>query len=101
MSAKSYSFMVGSIPCTVLLDGASLLGKERILKRYPDVTEAEYRRAYADIGLSLDEADSSFNVLVAKLGDATVPAKVSPGSRCRSKGSVLAATKSENAAAPA
>ncbi len=72
MSAKSYSFRVGEIACTVVLDGASLLGRERILKRYPDATEAEYRQAYADIGLSLDAADTSFNILVAQIGAETV-----------------------------
>ena len=72
MNAKSYSFKVGNIECTVLLDGAVVTGKERILKRFPNATEAEYRRAYADLGLSLDEADSSFNILMAKIGNATV-----------------------------
>jgi glyoxylase-like metal-dependent hydrolase (beta-lactamase superfamily II) len=72
MSAKSYSFKVGSIDCTVLLDGASVMGIERFLKRFQDASEADYRQAYADIGLSLDEADSSLNILVAKIGEATV-----------------------------
>lgn len=72
MSAKSHAFKVGNIDCTVLLDGASVIGKEGILKRYPDATEADYRRAYADVGLSLDEADSSFNILVAKIGEETI-----------------------------
>lgn len=72
MSANSYTFKVGRVECTVLLDGASVLGKDRILKRFPDGAEADYRRAYVDIGLSLDEADSSFNILLAKIGEATV-----------------------------
>lgn len=72
MHAKSYAFSIGDIACNVVLDGASLLGRERILKRYPDATEAEYRKAYADIGLSLDEADTSFNILVAQIGGETV-----------------------------
>ncbi len=72
MSAKCYTFNVGRIDCAVLLDGATLLGKERILRRYPDATEAEYRQAYADLGLSLDTADSSFNILAATIGAETV-----------------------------
>lgn len=72
MSVKPYSFTVGEIDCTVLLDGASQLGAEGIMRRYPDGTEAEYRQAYADIGLSLDEADNSMNILVAKMGRETV-----------------------------
>lgn len=68
MSAKTYSFKVGTVDCTVLLDGTSVLSKERFLRRFPDATEAEYRQAYADIGLSFDAADSSLNILVAHIG---------------------------------
>ncbi len=72
VGAKSYPFSVGSFQCAVLLDGTSFLGKERILKRFPDATEAEYRQAYAEIRLSLDAADSSFNVLLAKIDSDTI-----------------------------
>jgi glyoxylase-like metal-dependent hydrolase (beta-lactamase superfamily II) len=43
-----------------------------MLKRFKEKSEAEYRQAYADIGLSLDEADDSFNVLLVKAGEETV-----------------------------
>jgi glyoxylase-like metal-dependent hydrolase (beta-lactamase superfamily II) len=72
MSGKSYSIKVGRADCTVLWDGGALLGKEGMLKRFPNGTEADYRREYADIGLSLDDADSSLNVLLAKIGAETV-----------------------------
>lgn len=72
MSAKKYSFQVGNIACTVLLDGASIIGKNKIVERFPEATEADYRQAYADIGLSLDEADSSFNILMIKIGEETI-----------------------------
>jgi glyoxylase-like metal-dependent hydrolase (beta-lactamase superfamily II) len=67
MVAKSYAFQVGNINCTVLLDGASILGVEGMLKRYPNGTVEAYRKAFADIGLSLDNADSSMNILIAKV----------------------------------
>jgi glyoxylase-like metal-dependent hydrolase (beta-lactamase superfamily II) len=72
MRANCYPFKVGSIDCAALLDDASVLGVDRFLKRFPDGTEAAYRRAYAEIGLSLDEADNSFNVLLARVGGETV-----------------------------
>lgn len=72
MSARSHSFTVGDIACMVLLDGANLMGSDGVLRRFPNGTEAEYRQAYADIGLSLDEAESCFNILVAKIGAETV-----------------------------
>jgi glyoxylase-like metal-dependent hydrolase (beta-lactamase superfamily II) len=81
MSAQSYSFQVGRIPCAVLLDGSSLLGKAGILKRYLDATEADYRQAYAALGLSLDEADSSFNILAATIGSHTVLVDTGEGGR--------------------
>jgi len=68
MRAQGYPFRVGGIECTVVLDGAWRLGTAGIVRRFPDATEAEYRQAYADIGLSLDQADSSFNLLVAAIG---------------------------------
>jgi glyoxylase-like metal-dependent hydrolase (beta-lactamase superfamily II) len=87
LSGKSHSFKVGSIDCTVLLDGISLLGREGILKRYPDAGEDDYRRAYADVGLSLDEADSSFNVFAAQIGEETI--LVDTGEGGRPKGGLL------------
>jgi glyoxylase-like metal-dependent hydrolase (beta-lactamase superfamily II) len=71
-SVKSYSFRVGSVNCTVLLDGAWVLGAEGMVERYPNGTEDAYRQAYSDIGLSLDEADNSMNILVARIGDDVV-----------------------------
>jgi glyoxylase-like metal-dependent hydrolase (beta-lactamase superfamily II) len=43
-----------------------------MMRRFPNGSEADYRQAYADIGLSLDDADSSLNVLLAKIGAETV-----------------------------
>jgi glyoxylase-like metal-dependent hydrolase (beta-lactamase superfamily II) len=81
VSAKSHSFNVGSIECAVLLDGASALGIEGTLRRFPNTPEADCRQAYADIGLSLAEADSSFNILLAKVGDETVLVDTGEGDR--------------------
>jgi glyoxylase-like metal-dependent hydrolase (beta-lactamase superfamily II) len=72
MSANRYAFQVGKIACTVLLDGANVIGSEGILRRFPNASEAEYRQAFAAIGLSLDEAVSCFNILVAHIGGETV-----------------------------
>ncbi len=81
MSVKSYTFKVGSVECTVLLDGARVLGKAGILKRFPDTTEAAYRQAYAALGLSLDAADTSFNILAARIGEHTVLVDTGEGGR--------------------
>lgn len=81
MSATWYAFKVGRIECAVLLDGVTVLGKDRIVRRFPDATEAEYRQAYADLGLSLDEADSSFNILLAHIGGETVLVDTGEGGR--------------------
>lgn len=81
MGAKSYSFRLGSFDCAVLLDGSSLLGKDRILKRFPDATEADYRQAYVDIGLSLDEADTSFNILMVRIGEEIILVDAGEGGR--------------------
>jgi glyoxylase-like metal-dependent hydrolase (beta-lactamase superfamily II) len=81
MNTKTYSFTVGQVECMVLLDGASLLGTDRFLRRYPDASEAEYRQAYADIGLSFDLADTSFNILLAKIGAETVLIDAGEGGR--------------------
>ncbi len=81
MSAASYVFKVGSIACAVLLDGATVVGRAGILKRYLDATERDYRQAYADLGLSLEAADSSFNLLVATVGADTVLVDAGEGGR--------------------
>lgn len=72
MSAKSYTFRIGQAECMALHDGTSPIGIERFLGRFPDATEAEYREAYEALGLSLDAAESSMNVLVVRLGAETV-----------------------------
>lgn len=72
MTAKQVSFKVGQINCWVLLDGIDMIGRERFLQRFPEASEADYRQAYADIGLNFDEADSTFNILLAKIGDETI-----------------------------
>lgn len=72
MSAKSYNFTIGEIECAVLLDGASNIEVERFLARFPEGTEAEYRQAFAEIGSALEEATSSMNILVAKMGDEVI-----------------------------
>ncbi|HEX6292056.1 MAG TPA: MBL fold metallo-hydrolase [Herpetosiphonaceae bacterium] len=81
MRATSYAFKVGRIDGTVLLDGVSVVGAAGMVRRYPDATEAEYRQAYADLGLSLDAAESSLNVLAARIGDETVLVDAGEGSR--------------------
>jgi glyoxylase-like metal-dependent hydrolase (beta-lactamase superfamily II) len=72
VNAKSYPFRVGTVDCVVLSDGTSLLGRERILRRFAEATEAELSQAYADIGQSFDEADTSLNILLASIGGETV-----------------------------
>lgn len=72
MSARNYSFRVGSAECAVLLDGVTHLGAVGIVDRFPEGSEADYRQAYADAGFSLDEAESLFNILVAKIGGETI-----------------------------
>lgn len=81
MSGKSYSFKLGAMEGVVLLDGTALLGSEGILKRYPAASEAEYRQAFAEIGLSLDEADSSYNILLMKTGEHTILVDSGQGGR--------------------
>ena len=71
MSADSY-FQVGQIECVVLPDGGGVIGAERMMKRFPNGDESAFRQAYAAIGLDFDQADSSMNVLLAKVGDQTV-----------------------------
>lgn len=79
--AASYQFRVGQITCTALLDGVTVIGAAGVLKRFHDATEAEYRQAFADMGLSLDEAVSSFNLLVAVVGEETILVDSGEGGR--------------------
>lgn len=72
MGAQSYLFSIGDIEAAVLLDGATIIGAPGILKRFRDGTETDYRRAYEEIGGSLDEAVSSLNVLLLRVGDELV-----------------------------
>jgi glyoxylase-like metal-dependent hydrolase (beta-lactamase superfamily II) len=68
LTPSFHKFTVGRVACTVLLDGAAHLGKEGILRRYPDATEDDYRAAFAQVGRSLDDADSAFNLMLIELG---------------------------------
>jgi glyoxylase-like metal-dependent hydrolase (beta-lactamase superfamily II) len=90
MNGQHYAFKVGEVECSVLLDGASVIGAERMMRRFPAGSEAEYRRAYADIGLAFDEADSSMNILLLRLGSAAV--LVDSGEGGRPKGGGLPAS---------
>jgi glyoxylase-like metal-dependent hydrolase (beta-lactamase superfamily II) len=56
----------------VLIDSRRVIGREAILRRFPDATEAEYEQAFAEMGFSIDEAEDSFNILLARLPSATV-----------------------------
>ncbi|MBK8020960.1 MAG: MBL fold metallo-hydrolase [Chloroflexi bacterium] len=83
MSAKSSPFRVGEIDCVALRDGVTVIGAAGILKRYPDATETDYRQAFADIGQSLDEAESSLNILLARVGGETLLVDAGEGGRPR------------------
>lgn len=72
MSAAFYSFHLGDFKCTVLRDGILFQGRERILKRYVGGTEAAYEQAFTDLGLNIDEAETSYNVLVVDTGSERV-----------------------------
>lgn len=72
MSAHVFNFSIGAIACTVLLDGAAPVDLDRFLRRFPEAGEAEYRQAFAEIGLSIEQADSSFNILLARTHDEIV-----------------------------
>lgn len=67
MEPASHAFQIGDIACHVLLDGGDTLDRERFMRRFPQGTEAEYREAYESMGLSLDDADSSLNILLAQI----------------------------------
>ena len=81
MSVAPFRFTVGAVECLVLLDGASVLGRAGILKRYPDATEREYEAAFRALGTSLDAAATSFNILLARVGGATVLIDAGEGGR--------------------
>lgn len=68
MHASVYHFNIGTIQCCAILDGVSHIGRQRFLRRFPDGTEADYRTAFAELGLSFDAAQSSLNVLLLKIG---------------------------------
>lgn len=98
MRATHFSFRVGSIPCTVLLDGSTVIGEAGIVKRFLAASEADYRRAYAEIGLSLDEAESSLNILLLTIGAETI--LVDAGEGGRPKGGYLLENLRQAAIAP-
>jgi glyoxylase-like metal-dependent hydrolase (beta-lactamase superfamily II) len=83
MSANHYPFQVGNIECMALLDGVSPIERDRFLRRYPDAAEADYRQAFAEIGLTLADAISSLNVLLVRMGDETILVDAGEGGRPR------------------
>jgi glyoxylase-like metal-dependent hydrolase (beta-lactamase superfamily II) len=72
MTPQHYPFTLGALRCHVRFDGAVTLGREGILRRYPDASEAEVRAAFAAIGQTLDDADSAFNLLLIEQGDVRI-----------------------------
>lgn len=72
MTAKFHSFQIGNIDCTVLLDGVSSISIERFLRRFPDASEQDYRKAFTKIGQSLEQATSVFNILLLKMDDEVI-----------------------------
>lgn len=98
MKAAHYQFKVGRIACTVLLDGVSILGAEGIVRRFPDGTETAYRRAFTAMGMSLDDAASSMNILLAKLD--TEMTLVDAGQGGKPNGGMLTASLSEAGITP-
>lgn len=72
MPPQHHAFQIGEIHGHVFLEDAAIIGRERMLGRFPDVPEADLERAYADIGGSLDEADNAMNILLLRAADATV-----------------------------
>jgi glyoxylase-like metal-dependent hydrolase (beta-lactamase superfamily II) len=82
----------------VFSDEARVIGTAGILRRFPDATEDEYRRAFVDIGRSLDEADDNFNILLAQIGAEVV--LVDAGQGGRSHGGHLPASMAQAGIAP-
>jgi glyoxylase-like metal-dependent hydrolase (beta-lactamase superfamily II) len=78
---KHYIFSIGRIECTMLCDAHTVIGAARMMKRFPHIPEADMRQAYADLGLSLDEADTSMNILLLKIGSETVLVDAGEGGR--------------------
>ena len=72
MTSQCHTFTLGALRCHILLDGAVTLGREGILRRYPDASETDYRAAFAAVGRTLEDADSSFNLLLIETGDARI-----------------------------
>ncbi len=72
MTANFHTFQLGNIDCTVLSDGKSSISVERFLRRFPDASEQDYRQAFIEIGQSLEQATSSFNVLLLRVDDEVI-----------------------------
>ncbi|MDX2137361.1 MAG: MBL fold metallo-hydrolase [Chloroflexota bacterium] len=78
---KHYTFTLGHIECTVLCDAHTIIGAVRMMKRFPHIPEADMRHAYIDLDLVLDEADTSMNILLLRLGAETVLVDAGEGGR--------------------
>jgi glyoxylase-like metal-dependent hydrolase (beta-lactamase superfamily II) len=72
MAEHTTTFDIGHMRCMVLQDGARLLDAASMLRRFPTAGEADYRQAYTALGLSLDAADDSRNMLLVRTGEHTV-----------------------------
>jgi glyoxylase-like metal-dependent hydrolase (beta-lactamase superfamily II) len=81
MTTHHHTFMLGHIECTILCDAHTVIGAARMMKRFPHIPEADMRQAYTNLGLSLDEADTSMNVLLLRLGAETVLVDAGEGGR--------------------
>lgn len=92
MTAQCYSFKVGNFECSVLLDGVSVIGRAGVLKRFPDASEADYDRVVTAMGVSLDDAVSSFNLLAIKTNEGVILVDTGEGGRPKG-GSLLASLK--------
>lgn len=99
MTPAAFAFRVGDVDAWVLRDEAYIMGRARIVKRFPDATEAEYDRAYADLGLTLETAKSAFNVLALRLNNDLI--LVDSGEGGRPKGGHLPASLSLAGLSPA
>jgi glyoxylase-like metal-dependent hydrolase (beta-lactamase superfamily II) len=65
---RPYSFRVGAFRCTALSDGASTIGAEGVMRRFPQIAEADLRLAFDSAGQPLSDADSSLNILAVETG---------------------------------
>jgi glyoxylase-like metal-dependent hydrolase (beta-lactamase superfamily II) len=86
MSGQFYAFKVGDIDCRVLLDGMTVIGAEGIAGRFPSVPEADAQRAFREVGQSIDDAASSLNILLARIGGETVLFDAGEGGRPKGGG---------------